>query len=344
MTSAPRYVVGIDLGTTNCVVCAVELKDGSTIERLVVPQLTQVGEIGERDYLPSALLTNAASEEIGLDLEWRSNPRVVGHFARERGVNTPGQSIQSAKSWLSHRGVDREAPILPWDGQVAASEKLSPVQASTEILRYIKDVWDHNHQSDPLSEQDVVITVPASFDDTARRLTVTAAKDAGFPKSLYLIEEPQAAFYAQMETGSEALDEGDLVLIIDIGGGTSDFTLIKVDKAPDARAKFERVAVGRHLLLGGDNMDLLLAHTAERKMLGRSNSLSSRQIHQLVASCRRMKEKALAESGDEVFRITLPGSGRRLISSVQGCEFSKNEVLELTQESFFQNELLRKVS
>src|SRR5205823_268410 len=246
-----------------------------------VPQLVAPGEVAPRRQLPSFIYLagdiDLAPHETALP--WRPDARrVVGELARGQGARMASRMIASAKSWLCHPGVDRHAPILPWGEH--EGPKLSPVAAQAQILGHVRAAWDHAHADAPLAEQEVLVTVPASFDEAARELTLQAAQQAGFPP-VVLLEEPQAAFYAWIDSGArEKLDAGERVLVFDVGGGTTDFTLIDVDAGGDG---FTRTAVGDHLLLGGDNLDLTLAKISEQRLVQKTGKkLDGLQWHALV--------------------------------------------------------------
>jgi len=274
----PRFIVGIDLGTTNCAVCFVDTEATQwQVELFRVAQWVDLGQWERRDTLPSFHYEWTPEELAGPPhrLPWqteRHSPQAsttcVGVFARDAGARHPGRRASSAKSWLSHDGVDRTAKLLPWHGD-AEVQRLSPVDVAAAYLNHIRDAWDDAHPEHPLAEQDVIITLPASFDEVARELTVRAAKQAGLPR-VYLIEEPQAAFYAWIdrqihdhgEDWQRQVTPGQLILVCDIGGGTTDLTLIRVRAAAGGQVQFHRVAVGKHLILGGDNLDLAIAKRA----------------------------------------------------------------------------------
>jgi molecular chaperone DnaK (HSP70) len=335
-----RYVVGIDLGTTNCAVCFLDTRESdSNIQHLEIPQLVAAGQVESRPTLPSFHYEPAAAEQTGdaLKLPWATKDRqyTVGAYARDHGRMVAGRLIESAKSWLCHSGVDRKSAMLPWHG-AADVESLSPVQTSARYLQHMREAWDTRFPGSPLVEQDVVLTIPASFDEVARELTVQAARLAGLPK-IVLIEEPQAAFYswvnAHRNDWEEHVAAGRKILICDIGGGTSDFTLINVEPADDNRLQFHRVAVGDHLILGGDNLDLALAHAVERKLKG-DGKLDPRQFSVLVPTCRQVKETLLAENAPESCTVSLPGSGSKLIGGSLQTEVTRDEVQQLLVEGF----------
>lgn len=268
-----RFVVGIDLGTTNSSVCFVDTKESPwQVRTFWIPQLVAPGQVEPRETFPSFHYQPAPGEfpAGSLRLPWhREEPKyVVGFFARDHGVLVPGRLIRSAKSWLCHSGVDRTAGLLPWQG-ASDCEKLSPIEASSRYLRHIREAWDHRFPDHPLAEQEIVLTLPASFDEVARQLTVQAAAGAGLPR-VVLLEEPQAAFYAWIYAHGQDwetyVQAGEKILVCDIGGGTTDFTLIQVRRTEDGRIQFHRVAVGNHLILGGDNLDLALAHSIENRL------------------------------------------------------------------------------
>lgn len=342
-----RYLVGIDLGTTNCAVCFLDTEESdSLIQNFQVPQLVAPGQVESRPTLPSFHYEPTSSEAAGglLKLPWHSkddHPTIaVGTYAREHGRQVAGRMVESAKSWLSHSGVDRKAAMLPWHGSPDV-EALSPVQASARYLQHLKDAWNHSFPGYDLAEQDVVLTIPASFDEVARELTVNAARMAGLPKVI-LIEEPQAAFYSWVNANrtnwEDHVKAGQKILICDIGGGTSDFTLINVRPAEDDRLQFHRVAVGDHLILGGDNLDLALAHSVEARLAadGRipGGKLDARQFSVLVPTCRHAKEVLLADGAGDSHTITIPGVGSKLIGGSLQVEVTKEDVRQLLVEGF----------
>ncbi len=334
-------MVGIDLGTTNSAACYVDASEEPWQVRIfAIPQLVAPGLVEARETLPSFHYQPAAGEfsPQALKLPWSQEPpdHVVGFFARDHGTLVPGRLAVSAKSWLSHSGVDRTAPILPWHG-AADVEKLSPVEVSGRYLAHIRQAWDARFPAFPLAQQDVVLTLPASFDEIARELTVRAAARAGLAR-VVLIEEPQAAFYAWIYKHAldwqEIVAPGQKILVVDIGGGTSDFTLIRVRGEPDGKVRFHRVAVGEHLILGGDNLDLALAHHLERRLTG-DGKLDPRPWAVLVRTCRQVKETLLGRGAPERLTVNLPGSGSRLIGGGLHVEVTGEEARELLVEGFF---------
>ncbi len=343
-TERSRFVVGMDLGTTNSAVAYVDTHDANwRVQTFPVPQLVAAGEIEARETLPSFHYQPAAGEFSpgALKLPWSNgDPEyVIGFFARDHGALVPGRLIASAKSWLSHSGVDRTADLLPWHGGPDV-ERLSPVEVAARFLRHVREAWDTVHQHDALADQDFVLTLPASFDEVARELTVAAAKDAGLPR-VVLIEEPQAAFYAWLhkhaddwESQRTGISPGQKILVCDIGGGTTDFTLIRVSRGDATeKVRFHRVAVGEHLILGGDNQDLALAHLLEQR-LEPGGKLEPRQWDLLVRACRRVKETLLGDNPPERITVNIGKAGARLLGGLQ-AEVTRDEVRELIVEGFF---------
>ena len=337
---ALRYCVGIDLGTSNSALAFADLHardPGASVAVFDVPQLVGPGDVAPRPLLPSHLYLPGPHElpEGALALPWDPSHRgpAVGGFARDQGARVPGRHVSSAKSWLSHAAVDRMAAILPW-GAPPEVPRLSPVEASARILRHLREAWDAAHPSDPLAEQDVVVTVPASFDEGARALTLRAAADAGLAR-LLLLEEPQAAFYdftrVHRGTLAEELAGVRLVLVCDIGGGTTDFTLIAVEAAGEEPV-LKRLAVGDHLLLGGDNMDIALARRAEAEL---KTKLPSAQWGALVQACRAAKERLLAAEAPQQAAVTVPGQGSRLVGGALTVQLSREAAREQILEGFF---------
>jgi hypothetical protein len=314
--------LGIDLGTTNSALAYIDPRqaaeaDAPTIQVLEIPQYVAQGRIEARRTLPSFLYLG--------DREY------IGAYAREQGAIVPTKSVHSAKSWLSNPEVDRTAKILPWDAQ-EGGRVLSPVEVSTKILAFIAEAWKQQHGSG-IDEQNVVLTVPASFDEEARELTVSAAHDAGI-QNLTLLEEPAAAFYSwianDLSRSQKNLFEGQTVLVCDVGGGTSDFTLIRVAREGD-RVDFTRTAVGRHLLLGGDNLDLTLAWLVEEKL---GKTLSVRQRSGLRRQCAAAKERLLSDPDLKSVEITVLGAGAALVGGTLKTEILRDEVLELALDGF----------
>lgn len=339
--SSSRFVVGLDLGTTNSALAYVDT-DASPwrIETFLIPQLVAPGQIEARETLPSFLYQPAAGEFAAgsLRLPWQtSDPaEITGQFARDHGTLVPGRLVASAKSWLCHPGVDRTADLLPWHG-ASDVRRLSPVAVSARYLQHIRDAWDAKFPEHPLASQDFVLTLPASFDEVARELTIRAAQQAGL-KKVVLIEEPQAAFYAWIAKHTEdwetRVSPGQTILICDVGGGTSDFTLIRVRKLADGEIQFHRVAVGDHLILGGDNMDLALAHHLERR-LKPNGRLEPRPWNMLLRSCRHVKELLMGPAAPDHYTVAIAGVGSKLIGGSIQTPVTRAEVGELLIDGFF---------
>jgi molecular chaperone DnaK (HSP70) len=342
-----HYLVGIDLGTTNCAVAYVDThgkeRPVADIRNFPVPQLVAPGETAPRAMLPSFLYLPGQHElpPGAARLPWSDHTEtIVGEFARFQGAKVPSRSVSSAKSWLCHPGIDREAGILPW-GSPPEVKKVSPVEASADFLRHIRDAWNFTFAGDDASMrlelQEVVLTVPASFDEAARELTLEAAKRAEL-KSVTLLEEPQAAFYcwivSHQDRWQKEVRAGELILVCDIGGGTTDFSLITVVETTTGPG-FRRVAVGDHLMLGGDNIDLALAHHVEKKLGGAR--LDSDQWSALRSACRTAKEKLLGEDqpGLERWPVTIAGRGSKLIGGSLQAELSRKEVEAIAVDGFF---------
>ena len=339
-----RYIVGIDLGTTNCAVAYVDTKGkerpSADVRAFEVAQLVAPGESSPRGMLPSFVYLPGPHElpPGATRLPWRGDvDRIVGEFARAQGAKVPGHLVASAKSWLCHAGVDREAAILPW-GAAAEARRISPVEASANLLAHIRDAWDHHFvKADPTArfvDQEIVLTVPASFDEAARELTVQAAKQAGIERPV-LLEEPQAAFYCWIVNHQDGWQKevraGELILVCDVGGGTTDFSLITVVETPEGPG-FRRVAVGDHLMLGGDNIDLALAHAVEAK-LG-AKKLDAEQWSALRLSCRVAKEKLLGDRPADRWPVTIAGRGSKLIGGGLQSELTRDEVMKNVLEGF----------
>ena len=334
-----QYIVGIDLGTSNCAAAFAEVGTKPVVQDFPLLQLVRAGEARAQPLLPSFLYLPAEHEfsREALQLPWMNqSERITGEFARWHGSRVPSRLVSSAKSWLCHPGVDRTAAILPW-GSTSEVKKLSPVEASAELLRHIRSAWDSKHPKAPLSEQEVAITVPASFDEVARALTVNAARDAGFEK-FTLLEEPQAAFYdfiaGHQQNLARALKDVRLALVVDVGGGTSDFTLIQTAMTPEGPL-LRRIAVGEHLMLGGDNMDSALARRLEQKLLATGRKLSATQWSQLVQTAREAKETLLGARPPEFQNISLVSEGSRLIGSALSTQLTRDEAEEIIVEGFF---------
>lgn len=334
---------GIDLGTTNCALAYASVGEDEEAEAefgaFEIPQLVDSGQIESRATLPSFLYFPVAAELGGMNLSlpWDEvNMQAVGAFGRSEGSKKPDRLISSAKSWLSQEGVDRRENILPWKGAEDIS-KISPVKASTEYLRHLAAAWKFENPQEPLSDAEVVLTVPASFDAVARDLTAEAARSAGLSK-VTLLEEPQAAFYAWLESSGddwrEQVKKGDLVLVCDVGGGTTDLTLIEVHEE-DGDLELERVAVGQHILLGGDNMDLTLAMVVRQRLKKEGTKLDSWQFQVLTYGCREAKEKLLGSEAADEHHITIPGRGSSLIGGSVQVTVTREEAEQVLLGGFF---------
>ncbi len=339
-----RFCVGIDLGTTNSCVAYVPAEgDDDAVRVLEIPQLVRAGEVAPAPLLPSFLYMVAEAEHRpgAWRLPWQDEDadRVTGVAARERGAEVPDRLVASAKSWLCHGGADREGPILPWEAPEGVP-RVSPVDAAAAYLGHLRDAWNAvMAQGDPtceLERQAVVLTVPASFDAVARELTQRAAERIGLHEPT-LLEEPQAALYAWIaERGATWRDElrvGDRLLVLDVGGGTTDLSLIQVAEE-EGELTLERVAVGDHILLGGDNMDLTLAHVAAQR-LAPGGRLDRWQMRQLVHACRAAKEAILTHPEAGPRPLTVVGRGSSLIASTLRTELTPTETEAVLIDGFF---------
>ncbi|RGE42669.1 molecular chaperone DnaK [Comamonas testosteroni] len=344
-SSRTTYAIGIDLGTSHTVVASVLLAGSATnIELLAIPQRSTAGEVLAQPLLPSVRY-QAAVGELGdaWQQPWppqnasEDAPAVIGRWARDLGTAVPGRLVASAKSWLSHTGVDRTAPILPW-GAGDDVAKVSPLAASASYLAHVKAAWDKAHPDAPLDQQSVVLTVPASFDEGARALTLEAAQLAGLP-GVQLLEEPKAAFHDWLVLQGHALAaqlaDSRLVLVVDVGGGTTDLTLIRVQAGKAGELPtLTRTAVGEHLMLGGDNMDLALAHQLESQFAGDGQKLPAARFAQLVQRCRIAKEQLLAADAPEQVSITLLGGGSKLLAKTQSAQLTREQVRQSVVDGF----------
>ena len=344
-----KHVVGIDLGTTNTALASAQGEGRAST--MPIPQVVASGEVDTRSTLPSFLLL-AGEHEVqaaALALPWSGPMKyTVGTFARERGAELPHRLVSSAKSWLCNPAIDRTSPVLPWRGadrNVASADgdglvdgaRVSPVNASARYLAHLRAAWDDAHPDDSLEEQDVLLTVPASFDAVARELTVVAAREAGIDQ-LTLLEEPQAAFYAYLAARGDAwrkdLSTGDVVLVCDIGGGTTDFSLIEV-RDDHGNLALERIAVGDHILLGGDNMDLTLAAITGQRLTADGKTLDALQQRGLVHACRRAKETLLGDGAPKSVPVSLLARGSKLIGGAVRTEIRRDDAMALLVDGFF---------
>ncbi|WP_437990300.1 Hsp70 family protein [Sorangium sp. So ce145] len=342
-----RYIIGIDLGTTHCALAYARLPEEGADARLTpspevmaAPQLVAQGTLEARPLLPSFMYIPHESEGPQA-LPWDAERRfAVGEHARARGVDAPARLISSAKSWLSHAGIDRRGSTLPL-GAPEDIEKISPVEASWRYLEHLTEAWDHLFAKDDpalaLAKQEIVITVPASFDAAARDLTVEAASAAGF-EDLTLLEEPQAAVYAWIDAAGEAwrkhLHPGDVLLVIDVGGGTTDFSAIAAVPR-DGSLELVRVAVGDHILLGGDNMDLALAHVVKAKLAAEGKELDRWQMTSLTHATRVAKERLLGDPSISEAPIAIAGRGSKLLGAAIRTELTRDEITRTLVDGFF---------
>jgi molecular chaperone DnaK (HSP70) len=341
------FAIGIDLGTTNTALGAVRINDDKAVPTVFgVTQVTAPHETMARPLLPSFVYQPASSElpDGALALPWdTARAFAVGAFARDRAAAVPGRVIASAKSWLSHAGVDRRAPILPF-GASADDDvpKLSPVDVQARLLAHLREAWDAAHPDAPLAEQQVVLTVPASFDAVARSLTEEAAQKAGLPQ-LVLLEEPQAALYAWIATHGDTsatpwrkqVKPGDQILVVDIGGGTTDFSLIAVADDGAGNLTLERRAVGDHILLGGDNMDLALAYGVRQRLADDGREIDDWQLRALTHSCRAAKEAMLEDPSLVESTVVIPGRGSKLIGGSIKSTLTRSHLEQVVVEGFF---------
>ncbi|MGZ4981041.1 MAG: Hsp70 family protein [Methylobacter sp.] len=340
--SGKRFSVGIDLGTTHCVLSYADLDniddEEFSPEVLAIPQLTSPGSVEEKHQLPSFLYLAHEAElaEDSTSLPWTAKPDyLVGEIARNLGSKTPIRMVSSAKSWLCHAGVDCKEPILPAEAPDEV-ERISPFEATTAYLQHLCDAWQNLNPNAPLEQQDVVITVPASFDPAARELTVEAARAVGLDQAI-LLEEPQAALYSWIEKSHgdwrKHAEVGDIILVIDIGGGTTDLSLIAVTQQ-EGNLELTRVAVGDHILLGGDNMDLALAYTVKAKLEKDGKRLEPWQIQALTHSCRDAKEKIFNHSEIDNVPLVVASRGSSLIGGTLRTELTREEVNRVLVEGF----------
>lgn len=340
--SEAKYLIGIDLGTTNCTLAYTLLpeegSDPAPIEQFAIPQATSLGVQGESPSLPSFLYfpLEEEAESVKTDFSSSSTSTIcIGTFAQKRGEELPSRLISSAKSWLCHQAIDRREPLLPL-GAEGDVDKISPLDAISAILTHIKAAWDSRMEGFPFDEQSIFITVPASFDPSARQLVQEAAKAAGYPETV-LLEEPQAAFYAWLHAHADdwrnLLKVGDCIVVVDIGGGTTDFSLIGVGEE-GGNLSLKRVAVGSHLLLGGDNIDLSLAYLAKDKLEQHGHEIDDWQMQCLVHSCRKAKELLLSDHPPAQAEITLLGRGSRLIGGSLKTAITHEEAKNLILDGF----------
>ena len=337
---APKYSIGIDLGTTHCVLSYVDTQDeNARVEVMPIAQLTAPGsverlkQLGSFLYQPHEHEMNPSSRV----LPWTTEPTaLVGAIARNLGSKTPIRLVASAKSWLCHSGVNRRDAFLP-AGSPEEVTKVSPLAATQAYLEHLKNAWNHSHPEHKIENQDVTITVPASFDPAARDLTAEAARSAGF-EHLTLLEEPQAALYNWIDNSNDTwrdqVNVGDIVLVVDIGGGTTDLSLVEVTEH-DGNLALERIAVGEHILLGGDNMDLALAYRLKVKLAEQGKELQPWQVQAMTHACRDAKEALLKDTNLESVPIVVPSRGSKLLGATLKTELTQQEVQQTLVDGFF---------
>ncbi|WP_264403155.1 Hsp70 family protein [Vibrio owensii] len=336
----PKFSVGIDLGTTHCVMSFVDThNEDARVEVMPIPQLTAPGTVETRSQLGSFLYQPHEHEMNPQSrvLPWSSEPKaLVGAIARNLGSKTPIRLVASAKSWLCHAGVNRRDAFLP-AGSPEEVEKVSPLRATELYLEHLKDAWNHTNPNHNLADQDVTITVPASFDPAARDLTAEAARNVGFVH-LTLLEEPQAALYNWIDNSNDKwrdeVEVGDIVLVVDIGGGTTDLSLVEVTE-DDGNLTLNRVAVGEHILLGGDNMDLALAYRLKMKLAQEGKELQPWQVQAMTHACRDAKEALLNDSELQSVPIVVPSRGSKLLGATLKTELTQEEVQQTLVDGFF---------
>ncbi|GLR04002.1 molecular chaperone DnaK [Vibrio hyugaensis] len=336
----PKFSVGIDLGTTHCVMSFVDThNEDARVEVMPIPQLTAPGTVETRSQLGSFLYQPHEHEMNPQSrvLPWSSEPKaLVGAVARNLGSKTPIRLVASAKSWLCHAGVNRRDAFLP-AGSPEEVEKVSPLRATELYLEHLKDAWNHTNPNHNLADQDVTITVPASFDPAARDLTAEAARNVGFVH-LTLLEEPQAALYNWIDNSNDKwrdeVEVGDIVLVVDIGGGTTDLSLVEVTEE-DGNLTLNRIAVGEHILLGGDNMDLALAYRLKMKLAQEGKELQPWQVQAMTHACRDAKEALLNDSELQSVPIVVPSRGSKLLGATLKTELTQEEVQQTLVDGFF---------
>ncbi|MDD3146819.1 MAG: Hsp70 family protein [Candidatus Riflebacteria bacterium] len=334
-----KYIVGIDLGTTNIVLSYAPLagaggEEPAKISLLPIIQELAKGAVEKLDVLPSFIFERVKEKPV---LAWEDDSQyIIGDYARERGAEVPDRLISSAKSWLCNTRIDRTSPVLPWNSP-EENTKISPLQAMATFMRHVRHSWAEEFSKDKLEDQKVVVTIPASFDAAARDLIVEAARMAGLP-AITLLEEPQAAFYSWISQNDspwrQQVKKGDVVLVVDVGGGTSDFSLIEISEANGDLA-LERVAVGNHILLGGDNMDLTLAYVARRKLEESNKKISQWQTVQLSHQCRKAKELLLTDPGKDSVPIVISGRGSSVIGGAVKTSIERSDIEQTLLDGFF---------
>jgi molecular chaperone DnaK (HSP70) len=337
------FSIGIDLGTTNSVIAYTQLPQSvdmiQAVEILKIPQLVQPGLIDELAQLPS-FIYRAHSDELkasDIALPWDEHPAAItGELARQLGARTPIRLVASAKSWLCHSGTDCRSTILPPQAPPEV-ECISPLQASIHYLEHIKSAWDYKNPEYPLRNQSVILTVPASFDPAARELTLEAAKAAGLAQAV-LLEEPQSAVYSWLQDSNghwrNQVKPGDIILVVDVGGGTTDLSLIAVNE-DEGNLALNRIAIGQHILLGGDNMDLALAWSLKVKLEQEGKKLDAWQIQALTHSCRDAKESLMSDDALQEAAVVIPSRGSALIGGALRTSLTRHDINQTLLEGFF---------
>lgn len=335
------FALGIDLGTSNSAASWADLSTRETPTIMDIPQTLGVSSLGARETFPSATyLPNESEFPDSLALPtWDSDEKRVirGLFAREHGAMVPERLITSAKSWLSNPHVDARAAILPWQSEISETQKLSPFEATRGYLEHLRKAYESSENAIPLEEGEIVVTVPASFDEVARNLTADAAEAAGFENAV-LLEEPLAAFYAwTAQTGSDwrnQVEKGDIVLVCDVGGGTADFSLLFITDL-DGSLEIERISVGEHLLLGGDNMDLALAYTLQAKLAAEGTTIDAWQMLSLIQSCGAAKVTLFSRTDLDEAPISIPSRGSSLLAKTISTKLDRATLESVVLDGFF---------
>ena len=336
-----KYIIGIDLGTTNSALAYAALgAEKPEVKLLPIPQLVAPATVENRDLLPSFLYLAPKIEAAAgaYDLPWATDREfAVGEMARRQSAELPERTVGAAKSWLCHSRIDRHQAILPW-GAGDDVAKVSPVTAARRYLEHLVAAWHDAFPNDPIAEQQVVLTVPASFDASARELTREAASLAGLPDGLVLLEEPQAAVYSWLtamgERWRKVMKVGDTLLVCDVGGGTTDLTLVGVAEE-EGELVLKRLAVGNHLLVGGDNMDLALAHHVAGLFAKKGVTLDPWQSVSLWHACRLAKETLLAPEGPKKHPVSVLGRGSKLIGGTVTVDVPRDSTIDLLVDGFF---------
>ncbi len=338
MSHHAKYLIGIDLGTTNCAVTYKKIADDAKVNSLAIPQYITKGQYESKTLMPSFLyIPNAL--EIGLEdinLPWQSETTIlVGEYAKVKAQTTPNRVISSVKSWLCQPTIDKRKALLPYQAADGV-ERISPLEAYTHYFEHIKKTWNSSFPDAPLFQQKVIITIPASFEPAARDLTAEAARLCDF-EDVTLLEEPQASLYGWIhgnEKWRDQLSAEEVILVIDVGGGTTDFSLIKVEDE-EGNLVLRRIAVGDHILIGGDNIDLMLAHTLQQRLLDGGQRLESWQMQALVHSCRNAKEKLLSDQNLNEISVSIPGRSSNIFANTVSEILTKQDVERIMLQGFF---------